>query len=51
MKFINNESRFRVVDQMNHERFKMLMEHAQHEVTTRFSVYEQLSKLAMPVRK
>jgi pyruvate-ferredoxin/flavodoxin oxidoreductase len=51
MKYVNNESRFRVVDQMDHARFKMLMDHAQHEVATRFSVYEQLSKLAMPVRK
>jgi len=51
MKFINNESRFRVVDQMNHERFTMLMQHAQDELATRVSVYEQLSKMAMPVRK
>jgi pyruvate-ferredoxin/flavodoxin oxidoreductase len=50
-KFINNESRFRVVDQMNHERFTMLMQHAQDELATRVSVYEQLSKMAMPVRK
>jgi pyruvate-ferredoxin/flavodoxin oxidoreductase len=51
MKFVANESRFRVVDQMNHERYTQLMANAQHELTTRFSVYEQLSKLAMPVRK
>jgi pyruvate-ferredoxin/flavodoxin oxidoreductase len=51
MTFINNESRFRVVDQNDHERFVKLMERAQQEVTTRFSVYEQLSKLAMPVKK
>jgi pyruvate-ferredoxin/flavodoxin oxidoreductase len=50
-KFVANESRFRVVDQMDHARYTMLMEHAQHELTTRFSIYEQLSKLAMPVRK
>ena len=51
LKFVNNESRFRVVDQMDHDRFTALMANAQHQVTTRVSVYEQLSKLAMPVRK
>jgi hypothetical protein len=29
----------------------MLSEHAQREVTTRVSVYEQLAKLAFPVTK
>ncbi len=45
-KFTNNETRFKVVEQLDRERFKMLSEHAQHEATLRFSVYEQLSKLA-----
>ncbi len=47
-KFTNNEPRFRVVEQLDPQRFKMLAERAQRETTTRFSVYEQLSKLAFP---
>jgi pyruvate-ferredoxin/flavodoxin oxidoreductase len=50
-KFTNNETRFKVVEQLDRERFKMLAEHAQHESTTRFSVYEQLSKLAFVPNK
>ena len=45
-KYMNNESRFRVVEQMNPERFKMLLKSAQHEVSSRFSIYEQLAKLS-----
>jgi hypothetical protein len=36
---------------MDPARFKMLSQHAQHEVTMRFSIYEQLAKLALPVTK
>ena len=36
---------------MDHDRFTMLMANAQQEITTRFSVYEQLAKLAMPKPK
>jgi pyruvate-ferredoxin/flavodoxin oxidoreductase len=50
-KFTANEMRYRVVEQMDPVRFKMLSQHAQREVTTRFSVYEQLAKLAFPVAK
>ena len=50
-KFTANETRFRVVEQMDPARFKMLQQHAQDEVTRRFSVYEQLAKLAFPVTK
>jgi pyruvate-ferredoxin/flavodoxin oxidoreductase len=50
-KFTANEMRYRVVEQMDPARFKMLSEHAQREVTTRVSVYEQLAKLAFPVTK
>jgi pyruvate-ferredoxin/flavodoxin oxidoreductase len=50
-KYTGNEMRYRVVEQMDPVRFKMLSEHAQREVTTRFSVYEQLAKLAFPVAK
>ncbi|MEI6667644.1 MAG: pyruvate:ferredoxin (flavodoxin) oxidoreductase [Acidobacteriota bacterium] len=51
VKFTGNESRFRVVEQMDPARYQMLLARAQHEVTTRFSVYEQLAKLAFPVVK
>ena len=50
-KYTANETRFRVVEQMDPERYKTLMGRAQHDLATRFSVYEQLSKLAFPVTK
>ncbi|MBE3112726.1 MAG: 4Fe-4S dicluster domain-containing protein, partial [Acidobacteria bacterium] len=45
IKYMNNEARFRVVEQQDPERFKHLLAEAQKEVTMRFSVYEQLAKL------
>ena len=51
VKYTGNESRFRVVEQTDPARYKMLLALAQNEVTTRFSVYEQLAKLAFPVTK
>jgi pyruvate-ferredoxin/flavodoxin oxidoreductase len=45
-KFMNNETRFRVVEQQNPERYRYLLGLAQKEVTMRYSVYEQLAKLA-----
>jgi pyruvate-ferredoxin/flavodoxin oxidoreductase len=50
-KYTANETRFRVVEQMDPARFKMLQHHAQNWVTRRFSVYEQLAKMAFPVSK
>jgi len=50
-KYTGNETRFRVVEQMDPARFKMLQRHAQQWVTRRFSVYEQLAKMAFPVVK
>ncbi|HSP91054.1 MAG TPA: hypothetical protein VLN08_09110, partial [Vicinamibacterales bacterium] len=50
-KYTGNETRFKVVEQMDPARFKMLSERAQEEVARRFSVYEQLAKLAFPVTK
>jgi pyruvate-ferredoxin/flavodoxin oxidoreductase len=50
-KYTGNETRYRVVEQMDPVRYKMLQANAQREVTTRFSVYEQLAKLAFPVTK
>ncbi len=50
-KYTANETRFRVVEQMDPARFTMLQHHAQDWVTRRFSVYEQLAKMAFPVVK
>jgi len=49
-KYIRNETRFRMVEQANPERFKHLLALAQREVTNRFAVYEQLAKVTMPVK-
>ena len=49
MEYVRNETRFRVVEQQDPERFRRLMAAAQREVTNRFAAYEQLAKLAMPV--
>ncbi len=48
---MRNETRFRMVEQANPERFKHLVAAAQREATNRFAVYEQLGQGAsrMPV--
>ena len=46
--FMGNETRFRVVEQQNPDRFRNLLGAAQREAAMRFSIYEQLSKLAFP---
>jgi pyruvate-ferredoxin/flavodoxin oxidoreductase len=47
---MRNETRFRMVEQANPERFKHLVAAAQREATNRFAVYEQLAKVTMPVK-
>jgi pyruvate-ferredoxin/flavodoxin oxidoreductase len=47
-KYMANETRFRVVQQQDPERYRHLLALEQHEVTTRFSIYEQLAKLSVP---
>ena len=42
-----NETRFRMVEQMNPERFKMLMDQAQVFINNRFSLYDQMAKIAV----
>ncbi|MGA2501042.1 MAG: pyruvate:ferredoxin (flavodoxin) oxidoreductase, partial [Tepidisphaeraceae bacterium] len=42
-----NETRFRMVEQMYPERFKMLMGQAQTDINNRFSLYEQMAKIAV----
>jgi pyruvate-ferredoxin/flavodoxin oxidoreductase len=45
--FMRNEARFRMVEQQDPARFKMLLHKAEREVRNRFSVYENLAKLTM----
>ena len=47
-KYMANETRFRVVQQQDPERFRRLLEMEQHEVTTRYALYEQMAKLPVP---
>ncbi|MBI4913743.1 MAG: pyruvate:ferredoxin (flavodoxin) oxidoreductase [Acidobacteria bacterium] len=49
--YVRNETRFRMIEQQDPEAFKHLLASAQREVTNRFAVYEQLAKVAMPVRR
>ncbi|GIX45440.1 MAG: pyruvate:ferredoxin (flavodoxin) oxidoreductase [Candidatus Hydrogenedentota bacterium] len=42
--FMRNETRFRMVEQMNPERFRMLLEAAKNQVRTRYHLYEELTK-------
>nr|MBP7622125.1 pyruvate:ferredoxin (flavodoxin) oxidoreductase [Gemmatimonadales bacterium] len=46
--YMANESRFRVVQQQDPERYKTLLAAAQKEVAFRYGIYEQLAKLAVP---
>ncbi|MFI5167875.1 MAG: pyruvate:ferredoxin (flavodoxin) oxidoreductase [Thermoanaerobaculales bacterium] len=48
--YVRNETRYRMVEQANPDRFKHLLAAAQREVTNRFAVYEQLAKVTMPIR-
>ena len=43
-KYMRNETRFRVVEQQNPERFRNLLEHAQNDVRRRFALYEELAR-------
>jgi len=47
-KYARNESRYRMVEQSFPERFKTLLEAAQHEVKTRYALYEQMAGKAKP---
>jgi len=49
--YIRNETRYRVVEQMNPEHFKELLAAGQREVTNRYASYENLAKLTMPVKE
>jgi len=44
--FTKNETRFRMVEQQDPERFKKLLRAEQAEVTSRFGIYEQMANLS-----
>jgi pyruvate-ferredoxin/flavodoxin oxidoreductase len=46
-KFMANETRFRVVEQQNPARYKMLLASAQKEVASRAALYEQMAKMTV----
>ncbi len=45
--YVSNETRFRMVEQQNPERFRHLIESAQRETLTRFSVYKQIAEMKL----
>jgi len=46
---MENEARFRMVELRSPERYKMLLDAAREAVRQRWSLYEQLSKVHLPV--
>jgi pyruvate-ferredoxin/flavodoxin oxidoreductase len=42
--FMHNETRFRMVEQMNAERYRDLLAMAKKEVSARYAIYEQMAK-------
>jgi pyruvate-ferredoxin/flavodoxin oxidoreductase len=44
-RFMANETRFRVVNQQNPERYRMLLTAAQREIAMRYGLYEQMAKM------
>jgi len=46
MQFVKNETRFRMVEQQNPDRFKDLMARAQEHIGSRYAFYEQLAKIS-----
>ena len=49
--YVRNETRYRMVEQLNPEHFKKLMAQAQLDVTNRYAVYEQLAKLSVTAKE
>jgi pyruvate-ferredoxin/flavodoxin oxidoreductase len=47
-RFMENETRFRMVEKMDPKRYQRLSERAQQDVEQRFAVYEQLAGLTIP---
>jgi len=51
MQFARNETRFRMVEQLDPVRFRHLMEDAQRQVSRRFATYQELAKLTVSQAK
>jgi pyruvate-ferredoxin/flavodoxin oxidoreductase len=49
--YTRNETRYRMVERLNPQRFRKLMAKAQREVSSRYSVYEQLAHLAVSIAR
>jgi pyruvate-ferredoxin/flavodoxin oxidoreductase len=48
--YVRNETRYRMVEQADPERFKHLLAAAQREVDNRYEAHANLARLTMPVR-
>jgi pyruvate-ferredoxin/flavodoxin oxidoreductase len=48
--YVRNETRYRMVEQANPERFKHLLASAQREVDNRYEAHANLARLTMPVK-
>jgi pyruvate-ferredoxin/flavodoxin oxidoreductase len=47
--YMRGETRFRMVERRDPERFKRLLRMAEEQAAERFAIYEQLAGLAVPV--
>jgi pyruvate-ferredoxin/flavodoxin oxidoreductase len=47
-RYMRNESRFRLVEQTDAERYRMLLGQAQQEVKRKYSFYEELARASTP---
>jgi pyruvate-ferredoxin/flavodoxin oxidoreductase len=47
-KYMRNETRFRVVEQQDPERYRQLLARAQNDIRTRWSLYEELARGGSP---
>ena len=47
MRYARNETRYRMVERQDPERFRKLMTAAQREVTRRFELYEQIARIKL----
>ncbi|OQA37869.1 MAG: Pyruvate-flavodoxin oxidoreductase [Acidobacteria bacterium ADurb.Bin340] len=48
--YVRNETRYRMVEQVNPEHFGQLLASAQREIHNRFATYENMAKLTMPAK-
>jgi len=46
--YMQNETRFRMTEKLDPERYKLLLKWAQKATEQRFAVYEQLAKVIVP---